>query len=165
MHLKINSPFLTRFVFSTKAIGLRGSEVLRNYNSQWRYVFEDLNSFTTETYRAGTVVGTRRDRSLPLLCVKLDHCDYVLWIPVQMLKYFHTGGKVWTQCEYRTVIRGGTTEYRVRATSVPITVPQLTPTIRSSAMLWREDYAANRSILSIEDAASYVLPSTFDPSR
>lgn len=165
MHLKINSPFLTRFVFSTKAIGLRGFEVLRNHNSQWRYVFEDSASLTTETYRAGTVVGTRRERSLPMLCVKLDHCDYVLWIPVRMLKYFHLSGKVWTQCEYRTVIRGNTTEYRVRATSVPITVPPITATLRSEAAIWREDYVANRSILSIEDAAAYVLPSTFDPSR
>lgn len=165
MHLKINSPFLTRFVFSTKAIGPRGYQVLLNHNSQWRYTFDNDTAFTTEAYRAGTVIGTRRERSLPMLCVKLDGIDSVNWIPVRMLKYFHTGGKVWTQCEYRTVIRGNTTEYRVRATSVPITVPPLTQTIRADSTVWREDYAANRSILSIEDAAAYVLPSTFDPSR
>lgn len=160
MHLKINSPFLTRFVFSTKEIGPAGSRQLINVNSRWRYFFETDSCYTTSTHLAGTVVGTRRERSLPLLCVKVDGRDDVNWIPVGMLRFFHTSGKTWQLCEYRTTIRGPLTEYRVRASSQELVIPPLTESIRSTVSIWQQDFLLNRSILSPEDAAAYVPPSS-----
>lgn len=161
MHLKINSPFLTRFAFSPKEFGTRGAQKLLQVNSQWRYIFEDNPTiFLSDSFLFGTVIGTRRDRSLPLICVKLDHRDFVNWIPVSMLRYFHINGKTWAMSEHNTMIRGNITEYRVRAISRPVPISPLTETIRSDAEMWRRDYASNRSILSLEDAAAYVLPIT-----
>jgi hypothetical protein len=164
MHLKINSPYLTRFVFSTKQIGPAGARQLINVNGRWRYFFETDSCYTTSAYLAGTVVGTRRERSLPLLCVKVDGRDDVNWIPVGMLRFFYTGGKTWQLCEYRTTIRGPVTEYLVRASSQELVIPPLTEFLRSQVAIWQQDCLFNRGILSPEDAAAYVLPASVTSS-
>ena len=156
MPLKINSPFLTRFAFRPSKMGRPVQRVLCSVNSSWRYVFDDDECRPRVWY--GSVVGTRRERSLPLLCVHIDGCDRLNWIGVPQLRHFQTEGKSWRFSEFATTIQGARTTYKVRAEGSALVIPTPTTDNLRRATSWRDDQLANRIILSEEEARNFTLP-------
>ena len=156
MPLKLNSPFLTRFAFRPSKMGRPVQRDLCSINSSWRYIFDEDECLPRVWY--GSVVGTRRDRSLPLLCVYLDGCDRVNWIGVRQLKHFQTEGKSWRFSEFATTIQGARTTYKVRAVGSRLVIPNPTIDNLRRATVRRDEQLANRSILSEEEARDFTLP-------
>lgn len=155
MPLKINSPFLTRFAFRPSKMGSHVQQGLCSLNSSWRYTFDDDECLPRVWY--GSVVGTRSDRSLPLLCVNLDGYDRLNWIGVPHLRHFQTEGKSWRFSEFATTIQGARTMYKVRAEGSALVIPTPTTDNLRRATHWRDGQLANRTILSEEEARNFTL--------